>query len=166
MNNANEPKSIGASIPPKQQNQIERNDSNNPEASTSQISLLRRQEESIELQDRRVRHLCAREEESGEYTPETRHNIELLANMRLALLKTRQELGLDPAYLRAPRPTNAPPADDFRDPVYPFLTPDEARLKVKVEELVSQGKITVEEVYTWAALSYRIENDGRQPYEG
>jgi phosphoketolase len=102
-----------------------------------------RTETLIERQELRVRQLCAREDESGEYTAETRRNIELLEKMYTALLKTRQELGLDPA----------------------ILTPDEERLKAKLEELVKQGKVTVEEVYTWEALSYRIENDGKQPYE-
>ena len=120
------------------------------------IFVLREQAALIEMQKFRVNKLLATEHDSGDHTPEVRHNIELLFKMYDAHFMAQQATGVEPAYLRAQRPT--PERDkDFRHPTYSFLTSDEARRLMQLESRVDSGELDPIELYRLAAPMFEAE---------
>ena len=121
------------------------------------IFVLREQAALIEIQKFRLNKLLAMEHDSGDHTPEVRHNIELLLKMYDSHFTAQQAAGVEPAYLRAQRPTPERSDKIFRHPTYPFLTSDEARRLVQLEQQVDSGELDPIELYRLAAPMFEAE---------
>jgi hypothetical protein len=118
-----------------------------PASQVPRISVLAEQAGLIETQKLRLRRLLAGEDMTGKYSREASALIERLWVFYASHFEIQQELGLEPAYRRGPRPETAPPEEVVRHPLYPFLSSDEARDLFVMEELAKQGKINLVEVY-------------------
>ena len=121
------------------------------------IFVLREQAALIEIQKFRLNKLLAMEQDSGDHTPEVRHNIELLFKMNDSHFTAQQAAGVEPAYLRAQRPPLERSDKDVRHPIYSFLTSDEARRLVQLELRVASGELDPLEVYRDAAPTFEAE---------
>ena len=117
----------------------------------------REQAALIEIQKFRLNKLLAMEHDSGDHTPEVRHNIELLFKMYDSHITAQQAAGVEPAYLRAQRPTPERGDKIFRHPLYNFLTSDEARRLVQIEQRVDRGEVDLIELYRLAAPMFAAE---------
>ncbi len=133
------------------------NPQDNPQV--PQISALAELEALIRTEQRRHSRLRAREEVTRKHSREGTESSKRLQALYESYLRTQQELGLVPAYRRGPRPPETAPADEFRDPMYSFLTSEEARRRLMMETLVKQGEIDVIEAYRVFGAIFRYEQE-------
>jgi hypothetical protein len=139
-----------------------------PGSEVPRISVLAAQAELIGIQQRRLHRLLDREDMSGKYSRETTALIDRLWVFHAAYLRTEQELGLKPAYRRGPRPPEAAASEEVvRHPLYSFLSSDEARHLLMLEELGKQGKINPVDVYKFygAVNQYKKEEAAKRGHQ-
>jgi hypothetical protein len=130
-----------------------------------QISVVAEFEALLRTEQHRHARLRDREELTGKYSREgTESSKHLQALYESYFREIQQELGLVPAYRRAPRPETAPPEEVVRHPGFPFLSSDEARDVFMWEELEKEGKINIIEAYKLAGAinRYRAEQEAKR----
>jgi hypothetical protein len=130
-----------------------------PAAEIPRFAALEKQLALIGIQEDRLSRLRVREHLSDKYARAVTENIRLLQALYAATFRTQQELGLAPAYQLGPRLPETDPA--VRDLMYqyPFITAEEARNCVMMDELEKAGKINMGELYEVFGAIFRYEQE-------
>lgn len=132
----------------------------NPQHNTQvpRISVLGEQVALIRIQQRRLDRLLALEDLGAKNGREVSESIGLLQAVYQSHFRIQQELGLEPAYLRSVRPNDAPSGGVPRHPVYTFLSPNDARRLLMIEDQANRGEIDVVELYKATGALIQAEN--------